>query len=63
MANEIQVITRVGFDVVEELTAAKVIEIRKLRSQGKSMYGLAQRFEVSNTTIRDIVLNKIWKWV
>lgn len=47
-----------------KLTNEKVIEIRKLYSKGNiSQYELANRFGVTQPTINDVILNKIWRHV
>jgi DNA-binding CsgD family transcriptional regulator len=43
-----------------KLTAADAREIRRLRSEGMSMYALAKRYGVAENTIRGIVTGKTW---
>lgn len=44
-----------------KLTEKQVKEIRKLDEQGVSLSGLAQKYMVEYTTIRNIVMNHSWK--
>lgn len=45
------------------LDPEKVMEIRRLSSQGESYRKIAAKFDVTKTTIRNIVLKRTWKLV
>jgi hypothetical protein len=46
-----------------KLTQAKVIEIRRLGAEGWTQVGIAAKFGVSDSTIRDILTRRKWACV
>ena len=46
-----------------KLTEDQVREIRHLLNAGHSQGGIAKRFDVVRTTIRDIVTGRTWSWL
>jgi hypothetical protein len=49
--------------VGNKLTAAKVLEIRRMRESGASVKSIAGRFGIDKSTVSHICLGNIWKWV
>ena len=48
---------------MSKLTAEKVKEIRRLRSEGVMQKDIATKFEISQTTVSQIVRGKLWGWL
>ena len=46
-----------------KLTEDQVLEIRHLLKVGHSQGGIAKRFDVVRTTIRDIATRRTWGWL